>query len=231
MTEPAGAGGDLTDAAYRRIRSMLLYQELRPGERTSVGRLSAATGLGRAPVKAAIDRLAGEGLFQIRGRSGTSVTRLTATGVTQMFEMRSLYEDAAAPLIAERITDEQVADALALVPALTSAPSPEERTPEELTRRIEFIDNDVEFHRRIIAGANNPYLCDAYRSLNLHLLISHYLVLDTGAHETQRQNEHIDIAHALQERDAAALASTLRRHADVVRDAIVKTINRREVTR
>ncbi|RJO70685.1 GntR family transcriptional regulator [Nocardia panacis] len=229
MTELPGVGRDLTDAAYHRIRSMLLHQELRPGERTSVGQLCAALGLGRAPVKAAIDRLAGEGLFRIRGRSGTSVTSLTATGVRQMFEMRSLYEDGAAPLIAERITDEQIADVLALVPALTAGPTPEQRLPDELARRIEFIDKDVEFHRLIIAGANNPQLSDAYRSLNLHLLISHYLVLDAGAHERQRQDEHVEIARALAQRDADALAAALRRHADAVRDAITRTIDHRAV--
>jgi GntR family transcriptional regulator, rspAB operon transcriptional repressor len=223
--------GDLTDVAYRRIRSMLLYQELRPGERTSVGQLSAATGLGRAPVKAAIDRLAAEGLFQIRGRSGTSVAKLDATGVSQMFEMRSLYENAAAPLIVERIKDDQLQAVINLVPALTSAPEPDEQPSGELARRVEFIDKDVEFHRLVIAGANNPYLSEAYRSLNLHLLISHYLVLDAGAHVTQRQCEHVAIVDALKQRDAEALTLAMRQHADAVRDATMLAISRRDLAR
>jgi DNA-binding GntR family transcriptional regulator len=226
-----GTGGDLTDVAYHRIRSMLLYQRLRPGERTSVGQLVAATGLGRAPVKAAIDRLAGEGLFHIRGRSGTSVAELDATGVSQMFEMRSIYEDTAAPLIVERSTEEQIRAAIKLVPALSTGPSPDESSFNELAKRVDFIDKDVEFHRLVIAGANNPYLSDAYRSLNLHLLISNYLVLDAGIHVAQRQREHAAIARALEARDAESLALTLRQHADAVRDAIMSTINHLELTR
>jgi DNA-binding GntR family transcriptional regulator len=226
-----GIGEDLTDVAYRRIRSMLLYQELRPGERTSVGQLSAATGLGRAPIKSAIDRLASEGLFHIRGRSGTSVAKLDVTGVSQMFEMRSLYEDAAAPLIAQRMTDGQLKAAIDLVPALMNAPSSEIPGPERLAGQVEFVDKDVQFHRLIISGANNPYLSEAYRSLNLHLLISQYLVLDAGVHVTQRQREHMAIARALEERDAPALAHAQRQHADAVRDAIISTMNDLELAR
>lgn len=230
-TELTETGGDLTDIAYRRIRSMLLHQELRPGERTSVVQLSAATGLSRAPIKSAIDRLASEGLFHIRGRSGTSVAKLDAAGVSQMFELRSLYEDAAAPLIVHRITNEQLKATIELVPALTDAAPAGQQGPEALVGRIEFVDKDVEFHRLIIAGANNPYLSEAYRSLNLHLLISHYLVLDAGVHVAQRQREHIAIASALEERDAAALARALRQHADAVRDATISTMNDLEVAR
>ncbi|WP_079585508.1 GntR family transcriptional regulator [Mycobacteroides abscessus] len=223
--------GGLTDAAYQRIRAMLLYQELRPGERTSVGQLSAMTGLGRAPVKAAIDRLAGEGLLHVRGRSGTFIAKLDATSVAQMFEMRTLYEDAAAGLIAQRVTDQQINKVTALLAELGSSARPSNGSTDAMAARIEFIDKDVQFHRAIIAGANNPYLSEAYRSLNLHLLISHYLVLDSDTRAARRQHEHENITQALELRDSVALALALRRHAEAIRDEILSTINHREVTR
>jgi len=221
--------GSLTEAAYRRIRSMILYQELRPGERTSVFQLAGVTGLGRAPIKSAIERLAAEGLLDVRGRSGTSVAKLDATSMTQLFELRSIYEDAAAVLIAQRVTDKQIDAVMALVPYLSNAPQGNGRPSTRLTDRVEFIDNDVEFHRLILACANNPYLLSAYSSLNLHLLISHYLILDGGSHSLQREREHVKIAAALKERNSDRLALALREHATAVQDAILSTMSEFEL--
>ena len=214
---------DLTATAYQRIRSMILHQDFRPGERTSVARMAEATGLSRAPVRSAVERLATEGLLRLRGRSGTYVAKLDRPDIERLFELRALYESAAAPLITERITERQLDAIGRLVADLSPAPARDDRSPR--ARMLRFIDADVAFHEGIIAGADNPYLIKHYSSLNLHLLISHYLMFEGGTNAAQRHREHLYITEALKERDAVALAAALVRHTEAVREAILSTMD------
>lgn len=224
MAKTFVSGAPLTEEAYRKIRAMILHHELRPGERTSVAELASATGLGREPVKSAMGRLAVEQLLIMRGRSGTRVAKLEPHQIRQLFEMRRLYETAAAPLIAERVTDAQIDAINELLPGLSELGS--KQVDERFTNNVvSFIDLDVAFHERVMTGANNPYLLDHYSSLNLHLLISHYLFLDRGFHAGQRHREHEEIAAAIKDRDPKAIAATLARHADAIEDVILATMN------
>jgi DNA-binding GntR family transcriptional regulator len=222
VTKTFVSDAPLTEQAYRKIRAMILHQELRPGERTSVAELAKATGLGREPVKSAMGRLAVEKLLIMRGRSGTRVAKLEADQVRQLFEMRRLYETAAAPLIAERVTQEQIDAISALLPGLSEL-GPEQ--PQRLSNNIvAFIDLDVAFHEKVLQGANNPYLVDHYSSLNLHLLISHYLYLDRGFHTELRHKEHEAIVQAIISRDAVAIRDALLSHANAIEEVILSTM-------
>jgi DNA-binding GntR family transcriptional regulator len=222
VTKTFVSDAPLTEQAYRRIRGMILHQELRPGERTSVAELAKATGLGREPVKSAMGRLAVEKLLIMRGRSGTRVAKLEPHQIRQLFEMRRLYEEAAAPLIAERVTDEQIDALNSLLPGLSEL-GPDAPTPVG-NNIVAFIDLDVEFHERVMLGANNPYLVDHYSSLNLHLLISHYLYLDRGFHTGQRHQEHELIVQAIKSREPVAIRDALVGHANAIEAIILTTM-------
>lgn len=223
MTETFVSDAPLTEQAYRTIRAMILHQELRPGERTSVAELTKATGLGREPVKSAMGRLAVEKLLIMRGRSGTRVAKLEPHQIRQLFEMRRLYETAAAPLIAERVTEEQIDALNGLLPGLSELGS--DQLTSFSNNIVAFIDLDVTFHEQVLRGANNPYLVDHYSSLNLHLLISHYLFLDRGFHTEQRHREHEAIVQAIKSRDAIAIRDALVGHANAIEEIILRTMN------
>jgi DNA-binding GntR family transcriptional regulator len=227
VTKTFVSDAPLTEQAYRKIRAMILHQELRPGERTSVAELAKATGLGREPVKSAMGRLAVEKLLIMRGRSGTRVAKLEAHQIRQLFEMRRLYEEAAAPLIAERVTDEQIDGLNRLLPGLSELGV--DQPPSFSNNIVAFIDLDVAFHEQVMLGANNPYLLDHYSSLNLHLLISHYLYLDRGFHTGQRHREHELIVQAIKSRDPAAIRDALVSHANAIEGVILATMKQTEV--
>ncbi len=220
----------LTEQAYRQIRSLILYQELRPGDRTSVADLAATIGLGRSPVKSAVERLVSEGLLHVRGRSGTFVPKLSRQDILELFEVRRAYEESAASLIAKRITEEQARSISDLLDKLSET-VPLRSGVGSLDRRVDFIDTDVEFHRRIIMGTNNKYFAENYDRLQLHLLISHYLVLDGGAHAAQRHLEHVRIVEAIASRDRDAIAESLTTHVDGIERDTMAIIDRVESRR
>jgi DNA-binding GntR family transcriptional regulator len=66
----------LSERAYRALERMIVTMKLQPGETLTEGALIARIGLGRTPVREAIQRLAWEGLLNVRPRSGIQIAQL-----------------------------------------------------------------------------------------------------------------------------------------------------------
>ena len=64
----------LTDRAYVALEEMICTLQLEPGEVLSEGALSETLGIGRTPVREALQRLAREGLVPVLPRRGVLVS-------------------------------------------------------------------------------------------------------------------------------------------------------------
>jgi len=106
--------GSRTAAAYDAIRTAIITWELAPGQHVTEGMLADRTGFGRAPVRAALTRLAHEHLVTSIPRKGYEVAPITFRYVTDVFGVRSIIEPAAARIVATR-GDLSVADELAAI--------------------------------------------------------------------------------------------------------------------
>lgn len=203
--------GTVTDAAYSRILDMLLSQDLRPGERTSVKLLAERLGLGRMPVQQAINRLTSEGLLSIKGRSGTTVTKIDAAAAIQMFALRRALEDFAAETAAKEVTSIELAQIRALLKEMKIASIDAPHRPGAGPR---FVKANAAFHALVVGAAHNKFLDQAYSRLQLQFQIVSYLARrgsDIAATE-RRHAEHEEIAAALAAGDGKALREAQRRH-------------------
>jgi DNA-binding GntR family transcriptional regulator len=95
----------LKERAYELIRLDVLTFRLKPGEKTSERLLATRYGMGVAPIRAALPRLAQEGLVEKTAERGTFIAPLTLRDVRATYQMRYLLEPAAAELAAERGMD------------------------------------------------------------------------------------------------------------------------------
>ena len=84
------------DAVHNSLRQAILNSLLRPGERLDVSELAEKLGVSLTPVRNAVHLLASEGLVEIRPRSGTFVTVVTAEDVRETFDIRCALECLAA---------------------------------------------------------------------------------------------------------------------------------------
>jgi len=80
--EPAAA------KAYRALERLIVTLELAPGSVTTESVLIERLGLGRTPVREAVQRLAWEGLFEIRPRAGLAVAPLHAGDWLKVLDAR-----------------------------------------------------------------------------------------------------------------------------------------------
>ena len=97
----------LTDRAYVALEEMICTLRLEPGEVLSEGTLSETLGIGRTPVREALQRLAREGLVTVLPRRGVLVSEFNVKKQLRMLEVRRELERLMARSAASRATREE----------------------------------------------------------------------------------------------------------------------------
>jgi DNA-binding GntR family transcriptional regulator len=207
-----------SDLVFLALRENILKQVFQPGERLNPEEIAGGLGVSLTPVKDAFTRLAAQGLVEIKPRSGTFVADLVAEDVAETFEIRGALEGLAAERLVERITDAEIIEFQRLVSQMEELiRSDEDRSAHE---RL-----NVDFHERIVALAGNRKLLQLYTGLNAHITIArvHY----RGLWQERLQSEREEHREILEARDAAALATALRRHIRRASESLVTDLQSR----
>jgi len=152
----ANGAESLTEQAYRLIEEKIVTLQLKPGDVLSEQMLSAAFGIGRTPVREALQRLAHEGLVVILPRKGILVSDLNPRHQLLVLEVRRELERLLSRAGATRATKEQREQLLDIAQGMDGAA----KTNDD----IAFMRLDREFNRLMIEAAHNAY---AARSMKL----------------------------------------------------------------
>ena len=94
-----------TARATLRLREMILDGQFRRGERIKEIPLAARLKVSRIPLRLALERLAHEGLLEIRPTRGFVVQQFSTEDICDAIEVRGLLEGAAARLAVQRLKD------------------------------------------------------------------------------------------------------------------------------
>ncbi len=97
----------LTDRAYADLEEMIVTLKLAPGSAVSESELSNHLGVGRTPIREALQRLARERLVVILPRRGIIVSGIDVTSQLRLLEVRRVLERLIARSAARRATDEE----------------------------------------------------------------------------------------------------------------------------
>jgi DNA-binding GntR family transcriptional regulator len=158
LSEVTGqASRSLTDQAYGKIEELIVTLRLQPGEVLSESALSARLGIGRTPIREAIQRLAGEGLVTVLPRKGLLVSDINPRRQLLLLELRREVERLLARKAAVRQTDEERSEFLAIAAGMEAA--------GERQDDISFIRLDGALNRLISQAGHNDYASRAMRSL------------------------------------------------------------------
>lgn len=136
--------------AYRRIKRALIQKHLLPGQPLSEEWLSHRLNMSRTPVRAALKRLAAEGLIEIVPYRGAFVIDPTVTDIQHLFEVRMLVEGYAAEKAAPICRDEDVAHLRSLLE--------QERQAYEVRDYEAIIDINTAIHEFPALVTGNPVL-------------------------------------------------------------------------
>lgn len=111
----------LRDVAYDRLEEMIVTQVLPPGARVTELELANKLGIGRTPVREALQRLAREKLVAVKPRAAILVLEMTPERQQQLIEFRSTVERVLVQLAAQRVDDSQRVRMLQLQRAIEDA--------------------------------------------------------------------------------------------------------------
>lgn len=189
-----------SDKAYVGLREMIVHLELEPGSVIDERVIKDKLGVGRTPLREAINRLATEKLVVIVPRRGMFVADIRDGDAWQLFEVRLHIERLTARLAAERATSEELERLESLFSAL----------PED----HDFLgddETDWKFHQGIANATHNHQLMDVVERLYSHSVRLKYL-RPSGNPSVEVLAEYREILAALRDRDPERAEAAMARH-------------------
>lgn len=105
--KPRAPARSLTDKAYGDLEEQIVTLQLAPGSAVSESELSERLGIGRTPIREALQRLARERLVSILPRRGIVVSEINVVSQLRLLEVRRELERLIARSAARRATDEE----------------------------------------------------------------------------------------------------------------------------
>jgi DNA-binding GntR family transcriptional regulator len=146
--------------AYRALEHMIVTLELAPGSVATEGTLIERIGLGRTPVREAIQRLAWEGLVEVRPRAGLAIAPLHPGDWLRVLDVRRGIEVVLARSAAQFVTrdaaDRFHASAIAMQKAV------------ETSDVLGFLKADKALDDAMAWAAENPFAVRVAAPLRTH---------------------------------------------------------------
>ena len=99
---------NLRHKAYEKIKELILFLDLKPGQKIVETEISEKLKIGRTPVREALLMLENERLVVCSEKKGFVVRSLSVNEVKEYFKMRMVMEHFAIPFIIERITPSEI---------------------------------------------------------------------------------------------------------------------------
>ena len=135
--------------AYQLIEELIVNATLTPGTKVSEKGLSDRLGLGRTPVREALQRLAAEGTVTVVPRAGVIISPIDITDQFRLIEVRRELERLLAMRAARLATAEEKDGFRALSTRFTQAAEKEDAEA--------FIQSDRDFNQLVASSARNKY--------------------------------------------------------------------------
>ncbi|HEY4249849.1 MAG TPA: GntR family transcriptional regulator [Roseomonas sp.] len=159
-----GGRRSMPDAVAEALREGILTGLLPAGRQLKQDHLARRFGVSRAPVREALQVLAGEGLLSVSRHRGVIVAPADPADLTEITELRGLLEGHAMRLSGPRLSAADFEEAAALLDEA-------ETTGQEPALQA---DLHWRFHRTLLRGAERPRVLTQIE--HLHIAVSRYLL-------------------------------------------------------
>ena len=184
--------------AYHALERMIVTLDLLPGSVVTEGALIDRLGLGRTPVREAIQRLAWEGLIEIRPRAGLAIAPLHPGDWVRVIDARRSLElllaRSAARFVTRNAADRFHASALAMRQAVMAADV------------LAFLQADKALDEALAFAADNPFAARVAAPLQSHSRRFWYRYnAETGLAESAEQ--HVALIRSILEGDEEGAAA------------------------
>ncbi|NIC03850.1 GntR family transcriptional regulator [Billgrantia bachuensis] len=198
------------------LTQAIISQHYVPGERLSEVQLARDLGVSRAPVREAARLLESRGLLVSQPRRGFFVRALDATELNDVFDLRLCLERHAMARLVESYDTEKELALRRQVELMC-----EVALQDSDSRKIE---EDLVFHRMLIAFAGNRRLLKAFDDITHELRLCIALIGKTHAEPDSIASSHWALLDALANGDPGQCREAIDYHIGVAQHFVVKGI-------
>jgi DNA-binding GntR family transcriptional regulator len=207
----------LTERAYRELEELIVTLRLQPGSPVSEASLSERLGIGRTPVREALQRLARERLVVILPRRGILVSEVNVRTQMRLLEVRRELERLLARAAARRSEEGQRRDFAELAKGMEAA--------ARVSDDIAFMRLDRSFNQLMLEAARNEFANSAMALINGLSRRFWYIHYRQVADLPLAARLHADVARAVSRADEEAAAAASDRLVDYIEDFARATLD------
>lgn len=211
-----------TDRAVLGIRDLVLRGEFKAGDRLGEVELAARVGVSRTPIRAALQKLAEEGLLEPAQPSGYIVRSFSEVDLDDAIEVRGTIEGLAARLAAERGTSRlilmQMRDCVAEMDIVLG------ERQVDLEHLNRYAAANARFHELILEAAGSEIIKRSMKRVAAlpfaspnAFVMAQARIPDAFDLLKIAQSQHRDIVEAIAARAGARAESLVKEHARIAR--------------
>ena len=197
----AARGPSLTDRAYAQLEELIVTMQLRPGSAVSEATLSERLGIGRTPIREALQRLAREHLVVVLPQRGNLVSEIDVKKQLRLLEVRREVERLIVRSAARRATAAEREEFAQLAGSMY-------RAAERNDARA-FVRGDKRFNDLCLAAARNEFAAGAMSLMHGLSRRFWYLHYRQAADLPETARLHADTARAIADGDEERAARAL----------------------
>lgn len=214
---PGSEVPNLGDSAYAEIKSWIIDGRLAGGTGISEAELALALGLGKAPVRAALARLAQDGLVSAVARRGWRIAAITLADILDVFQLRRVIEPLAARLATQRGVDSGLLKRL-------DVGCKAGYTPGHAASQRSFLAANRAFHLAIAEAAGSPRLLRVLTNLLDEAERALLLGLALRNRSDEIQHEHQSLIEAMAAGDIETAEKIVIEQIDEARDMVIAAL-------
>lgn len=208
----------LSEKAYRIMRDAIVINRLEPGEILTEEQLSEMLNISRTPVRAAINRLLGEGLLSDQGK-GFIVTSMTPEEIDSISMLRKAVEPLAVSKLCGKVTPEMVKNLRKVVEKQRAVILSSLASSEDF---LKYIDFDYEFHTTLAGWTEDRFILDIVERINTHSCRGLILSSSLPFAYKDAVDEHAAILDCLESGDCEAASAAMLKHVSNVQQRYFK---------
>jgi len=216
------------------LREMIIDGHFHPSDRIKEIPLAAQLQVSRIPLRLALERLAHEGLLEIRPTRGFVVQQFSTTDIYDAIELRGILEGAAARLAAERLRDDRELEALRDASQGMDALLRNRKMP--LSAFTKYIEFNAKFHSALVDLSRSKILRRAIKqACSLPFASPSAFLLKQHVFEGSKDlfpialDQHRGIIEAIANREGMRADLLAREHARLARRNLDVALDNREL--
>lgn len=206
----------LAETAYLKIKEEILRNTFPSGEFLSIRDLSMAlNGMGRTPVREAVQRLHDERLLTVVPRKGVIIPEFDIKKMMDQLEIRHILERHSAVKAADNFDDDGLDDLKSILEDMVSV---------EGKGSYQLAKLNMMFHIKIAQASNNHEIVETLSRIYDHHIRIYTFFLTDPTRFNLTQKEHWEIYEAICAGDKDKIKSSIDDHFESTRQQILASI-------